>query len=74
MSSRTTITKHILAALLRRERITQVDAFERFGTTRLASIIHNLRKAGYDIKTATTQAANGSRFAVYYLDPAPSAA
>jgi len=31
--------------------ITSMDAFERFGATRLSSIIFGLRKRGYDIDT-----------------------
>ena len=33
--------------------ITSWEAIDKFGATRLASIIHNLRKAGYEIKTDT---------------------
>jgi len=31
--------------------ITSMDAFTKYHITRLSSIIHNLRKRGYDIRT-----------------------
>jgi hypothetical protein len=31
--------------------LTQVEAYERYGITRLSAVIFNLRDEGYDIKT-----------------------
>lgn len=31
--------------------VTQVEAYERYGITRLSAVIFNLRADGYDIKT-----------------------
>jgi len=59
-------TKEILKALQQRERITQIDAFRRWGVTRLASIVHNLRKAGHDVQTNMIE--NGrTKYAEYFL-------
>lgn len=61
-----TATPDILKAFLHRESITSIDAFHRWGITRLASVVHNLRKAGYEIRTEITT--NGrKRYARYYL-------
>jgi hypothetical protein len=64
---RPTVTKRVLTALTRHERISQRDAYDRWGTTRLASIVHNLRRAGYDIHTTLHDGQNGARYAVYHL-------
>lgn len=45
-----TKTKLILEHMKSRG-ITSQDAFKEYGTTRLASIIYNLRNRGYDIET-----------------------
>ena len=44
-------TTRILKHLLEGNSINSVDAFEKFNTTRLSSVIKHLRNAGYDIKT-----------------------
>ena len=66
MNSRT-VTAKVLAALKRGERLSQIDAFNRFRTTRLAAIIWNLRKAGHDISAEIIQN-GGTRYAIYSLD------
>ena len=38
--------------------ITSFEAFEKFGATRLAAIIHDLRKLGYDIETHDVMSKN----------------
>ena len=48
--------KDILAYLQRNGSITSMEAFEYFHATRLAAVIFNLRKLGYDI---TTEICNG---------------
>ncbi|WP_421906063.1 helix-turn-helix domain-containing protein [Mameliella sp.] len=65
--SATTATSQLLAALRHGERITQLDATARWGITRLASLVHNLRRKGYPIITITHEAANGSRYAEYQM-------
>ena len=44
-------TTRILKHLLEGNSINSVDAFEKFNTTRLSSVIKHLRNAGYDIET-----------------------
>ena len=46
-----TKTAATLNALLCGERLTSLDAMHRFGTIRLASIIHQLRRGGVIIET-----------------------
>lgn len=52
--------------------ITSWEAIEKFGETRLASVIFNLRKAGYDIKTDdvafTDRYGNTGTYALYTLE------
>jgi len=68
MSKKHPATPKILAALQRGEKITPQTALLRYRVSRLASIIFNLRKAGYDIVTEIKEA-GGSRFAEYSLAP-----
>ena len=44
-------TREILQYLRNNDYLTSNMAWERWGVTRLASIIHKLRRAGYDIET-----------------------
>lgn len=44
-------TKEILDYLQTHDYLTSMTAWEKWGVTRLAAIIHNLRNAGYDIET-----------------------
>ncbi len=60
-------TAEILAALMRRERLNQMQATSRWGITRLASVIFELRKRGHDIVTESVTSA-GRTHAVYYLN------
>lgn len=46
-----TIKARIRAALLAGERLTPLDAWARFGTSRLAALIHQLRREGMRIDT-----------------------
>lgn len=48
-------------------RITALDALNRHGIFRLSSIIHRLRKAGYDIRTDNVKAQSGANHAVYWM-------
>lgn len=42
--------KEVLNHLKSKKSITSMQAFELYGCTRLAAKIHDLRKAGYDIR------------------------
>jgi len=46
--------------------ITPLDALEKFGCFRLAAVIHDLKKEGYEIKTTMVKM-NNKKFAVYGL-------
>lgn len=64
-------TKEVLKYLTENEYLTSMQAWEKWGVTRLAAIIHNLRKAGYDIETVrvetTTRFGETTNYARYYL-------
>lgn len=66
-----TKTKLILEHMRNERGITSLEAFQMFGTTRLASIIHNLRTQGYEIETIERDEkdryGNRVRFAEYRL-------
>lgn len=63
--------KAVLNHLKKHGTITPFVAFEMYGITRLACIIHGLRKDGYDIETedATTvnRYGNHTTYAKYHL-------
>lgn len=56
----------ILEFLKARNRLTPLEALNRFGCLRLSGRILDLRKKGYDIKTEIVEE-NGKRFAEYSL-------
>ena len=64
-------SKEILGYLRTHEYLTSMEAWEMWGVTRLASIIHQFRKAGYDIDTVnvetTTRFGETTHYARYYL-------
>lgn len=64
-------SKVILDYLKTHEYLTSNDAWDMWGVTRLAAIIHNLRKHGYDIDTVTayttTRFGETTHYAKYYL-------
>lgn len=64
-------TKAILEYLLTHDYLTSMQAWEMWGVTRLAAIIHNLRKAGYNIETVrvetVTRFGETTNYARYYL-------
>lgn len=49
--SKTNKTMEVLKRLDEHGSITSMEAIKLFGATRLSSIIHRLRKRGYDIET-----------------------
>ncbi len=50
--------KDVLAYLKENGSITSMEAFEKFHATRLAAVIFNLRKMGYDITTINCNGIN----------------
>ncbi len=57
----------ILMELKRGKKITPLDALKRFGCFRLASRISDLRKQGYEIKTAMIETKTQKHIAQYSL-------
>ena len=64
-------TKVILDYLKTHEFLTSNDAWEMWGVTRLAAIVHYLRENGYHIDTVlahtTTRFGEETHYAKYYL-------
>lgn len=60
--------KQILNYLQRGYRISALDAFQMFGTMRLAAYIHFLRRKGHDIETITREIGD-KQIAYYFLHP-----
>ena len=56
VTENTTQLNEVLKYLKKYRKITSIEAFEKFGATRLASIIHDLRERGYDIRTTKVEA------------------
>jgi GTP1/Obg family GTP-binding protein len=61
------VQKQVLEALRQGDSLTSVEAWRRWGITRLASIIHRLRRAGHEVVTVKRLAANGSLYAEYSM-------
>lgn len=57
----------ILAALRAGEKITPLDALDRFGCFRLASRISALKKAGHPIEKRMVKGGGGKKWAEYSL-------
>jgi len=62
-----TKTDRILAHLVSGRGLTALEAMGLYSVFRLASIIHNLRKQGYPIKTVPKVDPNGTEYAEYFL-------
>ena len=60
------IKRQVFEALARGERLTSLDAWARFGTSRLASLVHQLRVVGWPIlsETVTVDTAHGHQASV----------
>lgn len=67
----------LLAHMREHESITSVEAFEKYGVTRLSACIFDLRKRGYDIETqmveTTTRFGEFTQYARYILKGEPRA-
>lgn len=63
--------KRILEHLQQHGTITSMEAFEKYGVTRLAAVVFDLKKLGYDIITMNVEAYNRygepTHFARYYM-------
>ena len=64
--------KEVLKHLQEQGSITSLEAIDKYGATRLASIIFNLRKRGYDISTnmevTKDRYGNACQYARYRLE------
>ena len=58
----------ILAYLRAGNRLTALEALERFGCFRLAARIHELRRDGWQIEERTVETRGGKRVAEYYME------
>jgi len=59
-------TREIVEYMRTHDFITSMDAWEMWGVTRLASIIHNLRTHGYDIDTVNINTITRFRETTHY--------
>ncbi len=69
MKERKSQQKEIKEHLLRGKKISQKKALVYYDITRLTSVIHELKKQGWDIKTEYRANERGGRYAVYYMEP-----
>lgn len=60
----------ILAHLRAGNRLTALEALERFGCFRLAARIHELRRDGWNVQERTVETRSGKRVAEYSLEEA----
>lgn len=58
--------KQILAHLLAGNRISPLEALERFGSFRLGGRAYDLKKEGWNVQTNIVER-NGKRFAEYFI-------
>ena len=59
-------TEQVLDYMMMYGSISTIEAFEVFRITRLAAVIFNLKKLGYNIKT-TMESRGNKRWGVYHL-------
>ena len=58
----------ILQDLIEGKRITPIDALEKYGCFRLSGRIHDLKRAGWQIKADSILTESGKRVAQYYME------
>ena len=63
---------HLKAHLVSGKSITQLEALGLYGLFRLAARVKELRDKGWDISTEIRNDPNGSTYAVYTLEDAPT--
>ncbi len=61
-------TQRILTALQQGERITPLDALDRFGCFRLSARIADIEKQGYRVNRKMIKLCNGNRFKEYWME------
>ena len=66
MKREKTQRQQILEHLQRGNRLTPIEALNKFGCFRLAAVIHRLKQDDHDIKAATVTR-DGKQFAQYYI-------
>jgi hypothetical protein len=59
--------RRILRHLEKKKSITPLEALGVYGVYRLAAVIYDIKKAGFDITTTLHQDVNGKRYARYSL-------
>ena len=59
--------KRILQHLQAGNKITPLEALQSYGTIRLGAYIHELRKAGYNIRTNIIRTFSGKTYAEYVM-------
>jgi hypothetical protein len=69
-----TVKGRVLGALLHGEKLTQKEAWFRFGSATLTQAVYALKRSGWTIRTdpvtvKTTDAGRPAIIGVYYLDP-----
>jgi hypothetical protein len=64
---RPTQAGRILAYLRAGNRLTALDALERFQCFRLAARVHELRREGHDIQERMVEVGSGKRVAEYWI-------
>lgn len=76
--ARQTQTGDVLAHLIKHGSITSLEAFQKYGCSRLSAKIFNYRKQGYEIETVRTTVknryGNAASVAVYTLKATPEKA
>ena len=65
---RPTQAGRILAHLRAGNRLTALEALEKFGCFRLAARIHELRREGWNVQERTVETRGGKRVAEYSLE------
>jgi len=65
---RPTQAGRILAHLRAGNRLTALEALERFGCFRLAARVHELRREGWQIEERAVETRTGKRVAEYYME------
>lgn len=60
-------TQQILQALKSGDKITQMDALQRFGCFRLGARILEIRQMGHSVSSRMVDAGNGKRVAEYSM-------
>ena len=69
-NSKPTQAGRILAHLRAGNRLTALEALEKFGCFRLAARIHELRREGWNVQERTVETRGGKRVAEYYMEEA----